>query len=274
MTFFSHASLHLRIKQLYFKSLIPYSIKHADVVIADSDSTRREILRIVSVSPDKVVTIPLGADLRHFRPVGPQQVAEVRTRYRLESRYILTVGQLHPRKNLTAVVRALHELSLSGQKPTFVIAGARLWGAEELEAEIDRLSLRQQIRFLGRVPDDDLPALYSGAAAVVYPSFFEGFGLPVLEAMACGAACIVSDSSSLPEVGGDAVLQFDPRATHQLAEHIRRVLADGALAKDLGRRGRIRARSFSWDQTAQQTLAQYEHAHQIRGRSTRASVAR
>jgi glycosyltransferase involved in cell wall biosynthesis len=177
----------------------------------------------------------------------------------LPERYILFVGTLEPRKNVQTLLQAFAHMRAEPPRPdvSLVIAGGNGWGKENYLASVDALKLRDHVRFTGFVADDHLPDLYRGALLFVYPSLYEGFGLPVLEAMACGTPVITSDRTSLPEVAGDAALLVDPTRPEALAAAMSSVLSDSALHQALRAKGLARARAFTWDAVAQQTLALY-----------------
>jgi glycosyltransferase involved in cell wall biosynthesis len=246
-------------------------------VIAISEFTRRDFMSEFGLRPDQITAIPLAADPA-FQPQPPEVIAAVRARYNLPERFVLYLGSNKPHKNLMRLVaawqRADGELQITNSR--LVIAGA--WDTRYPEAQkqarasatTDPVSSFQLPVWLGRVPEADLPALYSAATAFVFPSLYEGFGLPVLEAMACGTPVICSNTSSLPEVTGDfaagsgpsAALLVDPLDTAALADALRLVLTDDGLRAELRHRGLARAARFTWQQTAAKTLAIYrQEAH-------------
>ena len=192
-----------------------------------------------------------------FRPQAPEAVAAVRTRYGLPDRYLLCVGTIEPRKNLGRVLAAFERLHAERLTDALVIVGKRGWLYDDFFAQLEHSPAKHAVIFPGFVPDADLPAVYAGSQALAFPSEFEGFGLPVLEAMACGAPVVCSNTSSLPEVAGDAALLVDPDDVAAITAALRRVLADADLAAELRRRGLAQAARFSWQRTAQETLAVY-----------------
>jgi glycosyltransferase involved in cell wall biosynthesis len=240
-------------------------------VIAISEATRRDFLTHFDLQPEVIQAIPLAADPA-FRPQSRAALAAARARYDLPERYVLYLGSNKPHKNLERLVEAWALLQPqgstppAGQPPPLVIAGA--WDDRYPEARQRAASLAsgEQIRWMGPAPEADLPALYGGATIFVFPSLLEGFGLPVLEAMACGTPVVCSNSSSLPEVAGDAALMADPLDTESLARAMRQALEDETLREDLMEKGLRRARRFSWSHTAglsvetyRTTLASYGH---------------
>lgn len=237
---------------------IAESAKRADCIITDSEYVRQEVIAEFGLPPEQVVSVLLAA-ADAFVPIGDDAVRTALSSLKLESgKYVLAVGTLEPRKNLDSAIKAYACLRESIRKEfPFVIVGMKGWRMESLDRQIRSLIESGQIRRLGYVPDEMLPVLYSGARVFVYPSLYEGFGLPPLEAMACGAPVIVSDRSSLPEVVGDAGLQVAALDVDALAAAILSVIEDDALSSSLGRRGVERAASFSWRRCAQQTAEVY-----------------
>jgi glycosyltransferase involved in cell wall biosynthesis len=223
-------------------------------VISISDATRRDFLTQFRLPPEKIQVIPLAADPAFF-PQSHENVATVRARYGLPELYALYLGSNKPHKNLGRLVEAWARLQ--PQSMPLAIAGAWDGRFPEARQQAAALSLGGQVRWLGPVPEADLPALYSGAMLFVFPSLYEGFGLPVLEAMACGTPVVCSNSSSLPEVAGDAALLADPMHTEALASAICLALKDESLRQEMQERGLRQAQRFSWKQTAQSSLEVY-----------------
>ena len=224
-------------------------------IIATSESTRRDMARHLRVDARKITVIPLGVS-DDFHPRPPEEVAAIRTRLGLEKDFLLSVGVVTRRKNTRRVIEAFHAVS-KGRDIQLVLAGRRGYGWQEELAPIEELGLKDKVRLLGYVADEDLPPLYSAARAVVFPSLYEGFGIPLVEAMACGTPVVTSNCSSLPEVAGDAALLVDPYDTEAIAEAARRLLDDEALRQALRARGIERAKLFPWSRTARDTLQVY-----------------
>lgn len=242
----------------YYNGQIAAAVRRADHIIADSEATRSDVIELLGVPPGKVSTVLMAADER-FRPATPEAIAQMRNRHGLPEDYSLFLGTFEPRKNLGGLLRATALLRADlPDAPPLVVAGRRGWLYEEAFALCSELGLDGFVIWLEDAPFEDFPALYSGAQVFCLPSFYEGFGLPPLEAMACGTPVVVSDRASLPEVVGDAGLLVDPDDPASIADGLRRVLTDPALAADLRRRGREQAARFSWRETARQTLAVYE----------------
>ncbi|MBM4038317.1 MAG: glycosyltransferase family 4 protein [Planctomycetes bacterium] len=230
-------------------------VDRAARIIVDSESTRRDLCQLLSVDPRRITVIPLGVS-GHFCPRSPDEAALVLRKLAIDRPYLLSVGVLSARKNTRRVIEAFHALS-RGSGLLLVLAGRPGPGWEAGLAAIEELALGDRVRLVGSVADADLPALYSAARAFLFPSLREGFGMPVLEAMACGTPVVTSNSSSLPEVAGDAALLVDPLDTGAIAEATRRLLEDEALARTLAARGIERARLFPWSRTARETLQVY-----------------
>jgi glycosyltransferase involved in cell wall biosynthesis len=233
--------------------------RQADMVIVPSYAAAEDVVRYLKVERERIVVIPMGCEPR-FRPiVQSARAATLRRRYALPERYVLFVGTLEPRKNVEALLQAF--ASLLGEKPhddlKLVVAGGKGWGGIDLQAKVEALKLGDRVIFTGFVNDDDLPDLYRGALMFVYPSLYEGFGLPILEAMACGTPVITSNRSSLPEVAGDAALLIDPTRPEELAAAMTSLLCDGTLRQELRSKGFIRAGEFTWEAVAQKTMAIY-----------------
>ena len=239
------------------------SAREAAQVIALSEYARSDIIDTYRVSPEKVSVIPLAAPA-HFRPVNDEQeLQRVRQTYGIEGDYILSVGAIQPRKNLSRLVTAysrLRRANPEGKLPRLVLVGKCAWLYDETLRTIKELEVSNSVVLTGYVPEADLPALYSGALCFVYPSYFEGFGLPPLEAMKCGAPVIVGNKTSLPEVVGDAGLLVDPFEVDDIAAAIEKVISDSNLRAQLHVKGLERAKLFDWRETARQTLAVYEKA--------------
>lgn len=242
----------------HLERVVPSSVRHADFVTADSENTRNELTTLLDVSPDRVAVVYGGVDDR-FRPVVDAHVLDaIRTKYGLTTPFMLYVGTIEPRKNIGRLLRA-YTLFRERHKGNhrLVIAGGLGWLYQDVLREIDDLAADHKVVFLGRVPDDDLPALYSLCDLFVYPSLYEGFGLPPLEAMACGRAVLTTNTSSLPEVVGDAGVMVSPYDVEGLAAEMARLLDDPELRRTLGQRGIERARQFSWGNSARKLLEIY-----------------
>lgn len=226
--------------------------------LADSNSTATDLMRLGRLSRDRLTVVPLAADER-FRPVDDPAVV---SRYALTQPYLLYIGTLEPRKGIATLLEAFAELNEASAQ--LVIVGKKGWMSDSLDATVADLGLGPRVTFTGFVPDEDLPALISGARAFVYPSVYEGFGLPVLEAMQCGTPVITSGVSSLPEVTGNASVMVPPADASGLAQAMRRLLRDSGLRDELRGRGLEQAAKFSWQRTAALTAEAYHHVLRLR----------
>lgn len=241
----------------YYADQIRDAAARADHIIAVSEATRNDVINMLDAPPEKVTTIPEAADAR-YRPLPPAEIERVKKAHHLPQDYLLFVGTYEPRKNLGGLLRAYDQLRAElRDAPPLVIAGHRGWLYDQLFRLIEQLDLTQRITWLENPPDADLPALYNGARLFCLPSFYEGFGLPALEAMACGTPVVASERGSLPEVVGDAALLVNPDDPANIAAGLHRVLTDADLPAQLRQRGLARARLFTWRETARQTLAVY-----------------
>jgi glycosyltransferase involved in cell wall biosynthesis len=236
------------------------TLARAARVIAVSDCTRRDLIELSHVEPGRVVAIPHGVDRDAFQPASEPEVEAVRTRFGIDGPYLLSLGGIEPRKNLPSLIRAYAALP-ADVRPTLIIAGAGVaWnpeGGRLLDAALAELpgQVRERISLVGYVSGADKAALIGGAEALVYPSLYEGFGLPVLEAMACGTPVLTSDVSALPEVAGGAAVLVDPRSVDSIREGIQRLLTDDQLRAGLTEAGMARAEAFSWTETARRTAS-------------------
>ncbi len=239
----------------YARIFMPLSARRAALILTDSEASRQDIVKDFRVPPEKVIVTYLAA-APCFQPVSEAVIAVVKRKYRLD-KFILSVCTLEPRKNVNRLIQAFALLRQAGIDYQLIHVGAKGWLYDATLAEVQRLGLAESVRFLGHVPVDDLVALYNAASVFVYPSLYEGFGIPLLEAMGCGCPVVTSNGSSLPEVAGEAGILVDPTDVEQIAAAIRQVLDDPALAADRRQKGLARARLFSWDRCAQETLDAY-----------------
>ena len=239
---------------------VRHSARRASRILSLSEYTRRDIIETYGIDAERVSTIPLAA-AEHFGPIDDnRELQRVRHNYGIDGDYILSVGSIQPRKNLARLIRAYALLrgNCSADKlPKLVLVGKCAWLYDETLRTLDQAGVKDTVILTGYVPESDLPALYSGALCFVYPSYFEGFGLPPLEAMKCGAPVIVGDRTSLPEVVGNAALAVNPFDVEAIAGAISRLINNSALRRELSAKGQERAKEFSWQDTARKTLTVY-----------------
>ncbi|MFY9619386.1 MAG: glycosyltransferase family 1 protein [Pyrinomonadaceae bacterium] len=235
--------------------------RNAAQILTLSEFSRRDIIETYAIDPDRIAVTPAAAP-SHFRPVTNEtNLRRIRATYGIERDYILALGSIQPRKNLVRLINAYSSLWKEQQNlamPQLVIAGKRGWLEGETLRAAELSAAARDIRFIGYVAEADLPELFSGAMCFAYPSYFEGFGLPVLEAMQCGTPVIAGDRTSLPEVAGDAALLVDPFDETVIADALRNLIENPNRRDDLRVKGIERAKRFSWQQTAQLTLQAYE----------------
>jgi len=243
------------IEHMITRFWLPMILPHINAVIADSQCTKNDILRFTRVPESKIHVIPIGQ--RGFAPVDPVLAQKTLEPFGLRPGYILTVSSFEPRRNLQRLLEAYAQLRNEGEQRPLVMVGRPRLSKNPLFKQIEELGLHSQVIFPGYVSAKELPVFYSAADLFVFPSLYEGFGLPPLEAMACGAPVIASNNSSLPEVIGDAGLLVDSRRVDAIADGMRRVLADPALRADLRERGLRRASILTWENTARQTAELY-----------------
>jgi glycosyltransferase involved in cell wall biosynthesis len=248
---------HLPKNRIYLRAMMPRFVRRADAVIAVSEATRRDALRFYRLDPAKIHVIPEGVDPRFTPDPDPERVATVRDRYELPERFVLYVGTIEPRKNLTTLLEAYAELLRRRPEVGLVIAGGKGWLYEPFFERLRALGLERRVTLTGHVPDEDVPALMSAADVFAFPSEFEGFGLPPLEAMACGVPVVSSDAASLPEVVGDAGVLVPPHDVGAWVSALDRLLDDASLRDRLRAEGIARARTFTWDAAAAKTIEVY-----------------
>jgi glycosyltransferase involved in cell wall biosynthesis len=259
LTFLTYPHLHTPANREFCLRVTERVVERAAMVIADSYSTKRDLLQHFAFPEERVTVIHLAAG-EDFYPVQDQDmIRRVLAKYQIFHNYLLFVGTLEPRKNLLTFLRACTDI-LKSPNPSYllVIAGASGWSNAEIYRETQSLGLQERVKFLGYIPDEDLLVLYSAARVFVYPSLYEGFGLPVLEAMTCGAPVITSNTSSLPEVAGEAAILVPPTDVGALKQAIEAVLSDQQLRLRLRQQSLKQAARFSWRETARRTLEIYQ----------------
>jgi glycosyltransferase involved in cell wall biosynthesis len=256
---------HRPLDRLYLDLSTRYNARAASRIIAISQATKDDLVQHYGTEPDKITVVYSGCD-EAMQPVEDEATVErVKARYGIRGDYVLHVGTLQPRKNLERLLEAyaiVKRQAKRGETPDLVIAGSKGWLYDQIFRQVKKLSLETEVIFPGYVSQDDLPALLSGARLFAFPSLYEGFGLPVLEAMACGTPVLCSNVSALPEVAGNAALLVDPLDVESMAEAMNCLLQDEGLRAQLTERGLRQVRQFSWDRCARETLAVLEDALQ------------
>jgi glycosyltransferase involved in cell wall biosynthesis len=252
LSFLRHPETFPEALRTYLEQAVPRSVARADHILADSHATRRDLIELLDVRPDKVTTLHLGVSSRFSAVEAPGERSHLEARYKLGSKpYVLAVGTVQPRKNIRRLIEAIDAL-VSAHDVTLALAGQPAWLSDPI---LEAAAARDYVRVLGFVADEDLPALYRQAEVFAFPSLYEGFGLPPLEAMACGTPVVASSASSVPEAVGDAGLLIDPRDVPVMTSTLARALTDEALRGTLRRRGLARAAEFTWERAARRWLA-------------------
>lgn len=238
----------------YLDAVVPRSLHRATHIHAVSEMTRQDIISLYQIPPEKISVI-FNAVEPHFKPITPTQ--ELFTKYNIPNvPYIITVGTVQPRKNYSRLVKALAQLRTK-HDIHLVVVGGNGWLEDEFYATIRNTKMTDYVHLTGFVADKELPALYTGAQMMVFPSLYEGFGIPILEAMACGVPVVSSNTSSLPEVAEDAALLIDPYSVDEIHNALERVITDQNLCKTLIQSGLKQALKFTWEQSAKQLLGLY-----------------
>lgn len=260
MTLALFPGFHTLKKRLLTSSLIPLVARRARLILTPSEATRHDVVRLLRADPKRVRVIPYAAAPR-FRPSAeaPERLEAV---HGIRSPYFLYVGTLEPRKNLVRALRAFARVRHELPRHHFVLVGERGWKYQEILREARSPELAERVTFLGYVAEEHLPPLYSQATALVYPSLYEGFGLPVVEAMACGTPVLTSRSSSLAEIADGCALLVDPTDERGLAEGMRALGSNEDLRRSLAERGRARVAAFSWERTGRETVAAYRAVYE------------
>lgn len=241
-------------QRLYLELTTRWSVRVAQKVIAVSQATAKDLMTLYQTPSDRIRVIYEAP--AQSAPVAPEQMQAVRARYALQRPYALFIGTIHPRKNIVRLVQAYQQLARNGEATwDLVFAGASGWMAEGLAEQVAAMGLGRSVRFLGYVPDEALPALLKGALFFAFPSLFEGFGLPVLEAQSYGVPVLTSNNSALPEIAGDAALLVDPTDVDAIADAMLRLSRDAALRQRLIEAGYANVKRFSWEKAARETLA-------------------
>jgi glycosyltransferase involved in cell wall biosynthesis len=247
---------HKRLNYWFLNMAMPLFVRQADAIIAISQATKQDLMTHYGTSGEKITVIYEAAS-PHFQPPSPEKIVRVRQRYHLPDQFILVVGTIEPRKNYSRLLEAMVQLRKIYPQLYLVIVGSKGWLYEPFLKRIEALDAQGWVVFPGFVPDEDLPAVYAAAALTTMPSVYEGFGLPILEAMASGSPVVSSQAASLPELGGEAAVYFDPVEVGSMVEALQQVLGDADQQMSMRQQGFEQARRFSWDRAAQETLAVY-----------------
>ncbi len=239
--------------KVYLDRVVPRSVKYADHILADSEATKYDLIELYGVLSDKISVLLSGVDERFHKIDNTVGLLTTRRKYGIGNEpYIFSVGTVQPRKNYSRLIQSLAQLRLSGYDINLVIAGGRGWLEDPIYESIRAAKMEKHVHFIGFADEADLPALYNGAYCCAFPSLYEGFGLPILEAMSCGTPVITSNVSSLPEVAGDAAITVNPYDIDALTHAIKKVMDDQNLYQTLVQKGFERAKLFSWDKSARQ----------------------
>lgn len=246
---------------IFFKIFIPLSARTSTAIITDAESTKTDLKKFLVIPPKKVSVIHLAPDPRFARQPSPDEVKVVQAKYSLPDKYILTVSSFRPQKNTLRLIEAYSGLRKRGVTThKLVLVGRKLDPYSDVQRIIQHLELENDVVVTGYVPDEDLSAIYAGADIFVFPSFFEGFGIPVLEAMACGVPVVLSNVASLPEAGGEAGYYIDPYSVDEITKAMHKVLTEPSLREMLSAKGQAHASNFSWERVARETIGVYKQA--------------
>ncbi len=241
----------------FLEQAVPRSVDRADHILADSEASKRDAMRLFQLPPERVTVVGAGVDER-FRPMTPEETASVREKYRLEWPFVFSISTLEPRKNFDGLIRAFARAKREANLPHhLVIAGGKGWLYEEVFAAVEAERVGDCVHFPGFVPDEDLPALYNLADLFAFPSHYEGFGLPLLEALACGTPALASDTSSLPEIAGAAAFLVPTDDPQALVAGLIQLLTDSEARAALAARGPVQAARFTWQAAARRLYAVY-----------------
>jgi glycosyltransferase involved in cell wall biosynthesis len=242
--------------KLYLNWSTKYVAKHATHIIAVSDATKKDLVKQFKVSPKRITVVHEAVNSDIYYPRKKAEVENVKKEFGLKKPYLLFVGTIQPRKNLIKLIEAFSKLK--NKNLDLVISGKPGWLFEEIYAAPKKFGVENQVKFLGYVPEEKIPALYSGAEIFVYPSLYEGFGLPILEAMACGCPVLTSNTTSMPEVSGGNALLVNPKKTEEITFGIKQLLKNPIKRQVMAQKGLEWVKNFSWEKTAAETIAVFE----------------
>ncbi|HLD96256.1 MAG TPA: glycosyltransferase family 1 protein [Patescibacteria group bacterium] len=237
----------------FLRKFVPPSVARADHVVVNCEFTKRELIEAYRVPAEKVTVAYPGVDPKSFYPRSAKDKEEIKRKYGINKPFLLFLGTLEPRKNVPAILKVYADLP-NRRDFNLVLAGKRGWLSEEIFRTVADLGLEEDVIFTGYVPEEDRPKLMSAAEVFVFPSFFEGFGMPVVEAQACGTPVVTSNTTSLPEAAGKGAVLVDPKNVYQLARAIEEVLSSGSLREKLVKKGLANARRFDWNESARKLI--------------------
>ncbi len=257
MLFLLFPKKHNLLKRLFYERMIPAAAKRVEKIIAVSSATKKDTMKLLNIPSEKIAVINLGID-SSYHPIEKKDLQDFRRKYRILDSFILYVGTLKKRKNILNLIKAYKNMREKGRKERLMIVGEKGEEYQNIYKVVKRLGLEEEVFFTGYLPEELLPLYYNCASLFIYPSLYEGFGLPVLEAMASGTPAITSNISSLPEVAGDAALSVNPDDTEEMAKLMEKVLSNKELAEEMREKGIKRAKLFSWERCAKETLNLYE----------------
>ena len=259
---FVYPQYHTEANYQFVTKNVHQAARRASFIITDSENTKREIIRFLHVPEERIEMIYLAAGEAFNEKCSPESITQIKNKYRIGKPYLFAVGSIEPRKNLASTLIAFKALiEIKKIDYQFVIAGGKGWKNEAFYRLLKKLNVDEHLVFTGYVPEEDLPALYQGAEMFVYPSFYEGFGLPVLEAMSSGTPVITSNTSSLPELAGDAALLINPAEIFEIYEAMEALATKPQLREELKVKGKEQSKRFSWEQTACRTLEIYQKVY-------------
>ncbi|WP_459201917.1 glycosyltransferase family 4 protein [Methanococcus sp. CF] len=250
-------------KKVAYRLLLPKTLESADKIIAVSENTKNDLINHFKIPPNKIKVIYNAAD-KTFAKLNEIEISDIKKKYAINYSFILYVGGLAAHKNIIRLIEAYNILKKLGVTHKLVLAGVKRYKYKEIFETIEKLNLQNDVIFTGYVPDEDLPGLYNAADLFVYPSLYEGFGIPPLEAMQCGTPVITSNTSSLPEVVGDAGIMVNPYDVDELANKMYEVLTNEYLRKEMSKKGLERAKLFSWKKCAEEHIKVYEEVYNMK----------
>ena len=246
--------------KLYLNRTTEFAARHATRLIAVSEFTKQDLIRKLAVPAERISVVYEGVDLEANKRPSEEHIRQVKQKYGLIRPYIVFVSTIQPRKNLVRLIEAFAQIADQFPQLDLVLAGGKGWLSDDIYAAPSRLKIEDRIKFLGYIDESDKPALYSGAELTAFVSLFEGFGLPVLESMACGTPTVVANASSLPEVAGDASVLVNPTDVTDIAHGLNKLLSEPRLRRELIDRGFVQAKKFSWQTAAEKTLQVLQEA--------------